>query len=108
MQKIETVDMPRSEALAGGQTTLEELKTTRQYDFRNMLIWGDNKLVKASLLKDFRGKIDLINKDPPFDLGADFTMQVPIGEEKEAIKKEQSLLELVAYNDTWGHYLEIK
>jgi adenine-specific DNA-methyltransferase len=99
MQKIETVDMPRSEALAGGQTTLEELKTTRQYDFRNMLIWGDNKLVMASLLKDFRGKIDLIYIDPPFDVGADFTMQVPIGEEKEAIKKEQSLLELVAYKN---------
>lgn len=40
MQKIETVDMPRSEALAGGQTTLGELKTSRQDDFRNMLIWG--------------------------------------------------------------------
>jgi hypothetical protein len=106
MQKIETVDMPRSEALAGGQTTLGELKTTRQYDFRNMLIWGDNKLVMASLLKDFRGKIDLIYIDPPFDVGADFTMQVPIGEEKEAIKKEQSLLELVAYNDTWGKYTD--
>lgn len=33
-------------------------------------------------------------------------MQVPIGEEKEAIKKEQSLLELVAYNDTWGKYTD--
>jgi DNA modification methylase len=102
MQKIETVDMPRSEALAGGQTTLGELKTTRQYDFRNMLIWGDNKLVMASLLKDFRGKIDLIYIDPPFDVGADFTMQVPIGEEKDAINKDQSLLEMVAYRDIWG------
>ncbi|MBP7069002.1 MAG: site-specific DNA-methyltransferase [Methanothrix sp.] len=102
MQKIETVDMPRSEALAGGQTTLGELKTTRQYDFRNMLIWGDNKLVMASLLKDFRGKIDLIYIDPPFDVGADFTMQVPIGEEKEAVQKDQSLLEMVAYRDMWG------
>jgi len=102
MQKIETVDMPRSEALAGGQTTLGELKTTRQYDFRNMLIWGDNKLVMASLLKDFRGKIDLIYIDPPFDVGADFTMQIPIGEEKEAVQKDQSLLEMVAYRDMWG------
>ena len=34
MQKIETC--PRSEALAGGQTTLGELKTTRQDDFRNI------------------------------------------------------------------------
>jgi adenine-specific DNA-methyltransferase len=33
-------------------------------DFRNRLIWGDSKLVMASLLKDFRGKIDLIYIDP--------------------------------------------
>jgi hypothetical protein len=42
MQKIETVDMPRSEALASGQTTLGELSTTVREDFRNRLIWGDN------------------------------------------------------------------
>ncbi len=102
MQKIETVDMPRSEALAGGQTTLGELKTTRQYDFRNMLIWGDNKLVMASLLKDFRGKIDLIYIDPPFDVGADFTMRAPVGEQNDTIEKDQSLLEMVAYRDMWG------
>jgi len=102
MQKIETVDMPRSEALASGQTTLGELKTTRQDDFRNMLIWGDNKLVMASLLKDYRGKIDLIYIDPPFDVGADFTMQVPVGDGKENTEKDQSLLEMVAYKDMWG------
>ena len=73
-----------------------------QEDFRNRLIWGDNKLVMASLLKDFRGKIDLIYIDPPFDVGADFTMQVPIGEEKDAVEKDQSLLEMVAYRDMWG------
>jgi adenine-specific DNA-methyltransferase len=64
-QKIETVDMPRSEALASGQTTLGELQTTMHDDFRNRLIWGGNKLVMASLLKEFRGKIDLIYIDPP-------------------------------------------
>ena len=102
MQKIETVDMPRSEALASGQTTLGELQTTMHDDFRNRLIWGDNKLVMASLLKEFRGEIDLIYIDPPFDVGADFTMQVPIGEEKDAVGKDQSLLEMVAYRDMWG------
>jgi adenine-specific DNA-methyltransferase len=102
MQKIETVDMPRSEALASGQTTFGELSTTLQEDFRNRLIWGDNKLVMASLLKDFRGKIDLIYIDPPFDVGADFTMQVPVGEENDAVEKYQSLLEMVAYRDMWG------
>jgi adenine-specific DNA-methyltransferase len=102
MQKIETVDMPRSEALASGQTTFGELSTTLQEDFRNRLIWGDNKLVMASLLKEFRGKIDLIYIDPPFDVGADFTMQVPIGDDKDAAGKDQSLLEMVAYRDMWG------
>ena len=78
MQKIETIDEPRSEAAAGGKQMLMEFekKTTRLDDFRNMLIWGDNKLVMASLLKDFKGKIDLIYIDPPFDVGADFTMNV--------------------------------
>ena len=102
MQKIETVDMPRSEALASGQTTFGDLRTTRLDDFRNMLIWGDNKLVMASLLKEFRGKIDLIYIDPPFDVGADFTMQVAIGEGNENAEKDQSLLEMVAYRDMWG------
>jgi adenine-specific DNA-methyltransferase len=72
MQKIETVDMPRSKALASGQTTLGELQTTMHDDFRNRLIWGDNKLDMASLaslLKEFRGKIDLIYINPPFDVG---------------------------------------
>jgi len=88
--------------LASGQTTLGELKTTRQDDFRNMLIWGDNKLVMASLLKDFRGKIDLIYIDPPFDVGADFTLHLSIGDGNGKVEKEQSLLEAVAYRDMGG------
>ncbi|MCI0555533.1 MAG: site-specific DNA-methyltransferase, partial [Anaerolineae bacterium] len=104
LQKIETVDQPRSEAAAAGQKDLElfEKNKTRLDDFRNMLIWGDNKLVMASLLKEFKGKIDLIYIDPPFDVGADFTMNVPIGEEKETTFKDQSTLEMVAYRDIWG------
>ena len=71
-------------------------------DFRNMLIWGDNKLALAALLEQFRGKVDLIYIDPPFDVGADFSMQVQLGEEGEQVQKEQSILEAVAYRDTWG------
>ncbi len=74
MQKIETIDEPRSQAAAKGKQGLLafEKETTRLDDFRNRLIWGDNKLVMASLLKNFKGKIDLIYIDPPFDVGADF------------------------------------
>ncbi len=102
MQKIETVDQPRSEAAALGQMDLFEKTSKRQDDFRNMLVWGDNKLVAGSLLGDFRGKVDLVYIDPPFDIGADFTMDVPIGDEKDVVEKEQSTLEMVAYRDIWG------
>src|SRR5438552_2878566 len=117
MQKIETIDEPRSRAAAEGQIELFEKTRARireesgQYpkktngangDFRNRLIWGDNKLVMASLLAEFKGRIDLIYIDPPFDVGADFTMDVPIGDEKETIGKDQSTLEMVAYRDMWG------
>jgi adenine-specific DNA-methyltransferase len=81
MQRIETVDEPRQRAESSGQLELFEKKIAahKPDDFRNRLIWGDNKLVMASLLKEFKGKIDLIYIDPPFDVGADFTMDIPIG-----------------------------
>ncbi|MGL5083465.1 MAG: hypothetical protein ACRC8A_18450 [Microcoleaceae cyanobacterium] len=47
--------------------------------FRNQWVWGDNKLVMASLLQEFKGKVDLIYIDPTFDVGADFSMSVAIG-----------------------------
>jgi len=102
MQKIESIDEPRREAAAAGQLSLFEQENKRQDDFRNRLIWGDNKLVMASLLQEFKGKVDLIYIDPPFDVGADFTMQVQIGDDKDSVQKEQSTLEMVAYRDTWG------
>ena len=102
LQKIESIDEPRSSAEGSGQMELFERQSHRQDDFRNMLIWGDNKLVMAALLRQFRGKIDLIYIDPPFDVGADFTMPIPMGDEKDTLGKDQSILEAVAYRDTWG------
>jgi adenine-specific DNA-methyltransferase len=101
LQKIESIDEPRRAAAAEGQLGLFEQQKLHQDDFRNRLVWGDNKLVMASLLKEFRGKVDLIYIDPPFDVGADFTMSVSIGEE-DSLNKEQSTLEMVAYRDMWG------
>src|SRR6267142_3045919 len=99
LQRIETVDEPRARTEAQGG--LFDAQKAHLDDFRNMLVWGDNKLVLASLLKDFRGKVDLIYIDPPFDVGADFSMSVPIGDEQETAEKDQSALEMVAYRDTW-------
>src|SRR2546430_23742 len=117
MKKIETIDEPRSRAAAEGQIELFEKTRARireesgpytkkpkgtNGDFRNRLIWSDNKLVVDSLLAEFKGKVDLIYIDPPFDVGADFTMDVLIGDEKETVGKDQSTLEMVAYRDMWG------
>ena len=68
--------------------------------WRNKLIWGENAAVMGSLLEQFSGKIDLIYIDPPFDVGADFTIDVEIGE--DLLTKQPSTIELVAYRDTWG------
>jgi adenine-specific DNA-methyltransferase len=100
MQRIETIDEPRARAEAQGD--LFDAHKAHLDDFRNQLVWGDNKLIAASLLGQFRGKVDLIYIDPPFDVGADFTMPVPIGADREFVEKDQSAMELVAYRDTWG------
>jgi adenine-specific DNA-methyltransferase len=100
LQRIETVDEPRARAEAQGG--LFDTQKAHLDDFRNMLVWGDNKLVVASILKEYSGKVDLIYIDPPFDVGADFTMEVPIGDGSEAVGKDQSVLEMVAYRDMWG------
>ena len=102
LQKVESIDEPRSTAEGTGQLELFKKQSKRQDDFRNRLIWGDNKLVMASLLAEFKGKIDLIYIDPPFDVGADFTMALPVGEGNELVGKEQSIIETVAYRDIWG------
>ncbi len=105
LQRIESIDEPRDREKASQLSLFNEdnfNKANHPDDFRNMLIWGDNKLVMASLLEQYRGKIDLIYIDPPFDVGADFSMNVQIGDKNEEIEKEQSVLEAVAYRDTWG------
>ena len=68
--------------------------------WRNKLIWGDNAVVMSSLLANFAGKIDLIYIDPPFEVGADFALDVEIGGEE--LEKAPSTMEIVAYRDTWG------
>ena len=56
----------------------------------------------SSLLEKFAGKIDLIYIDPPFATGADFTIDVAVGDKKQTIHKEHSIIEEKAYRDTWG------
>lgn len=66
----------------------------------NQLFWGDNLQVLSHLLKDYRGKIDLIYIDPPFDSKADYVKKVKIkGQKVEG--QQQNLLEEKQYTDIW-------
>lgn len=72
---------------------------TKATDF-NKLFWGDNLQVLSHLLKEYRGKIDLIYIDPPFDSKADYVKKVKIkGQKIEG--QQQSLLEEKQYTDIW-------
>ena len=87
-QIIEQVDEPREEVTKKVQTQTLPLK---EFDLRgrqlagwtNKLIWGDNKLILSSLKNgplrqeiQEQGGIKLIYIDPPFDVGADFSMNI--------------------------------
>jgi len=66
----------------------------------NKIFWGDNLQVLSHLLKEYRGKIDLIYIDPPFDSKADYIKKVKIRGEK--VEGEQlGVLEEKQYTDIW-------
>src|SRR3989338_7100945 len=130
-QVIEQVDEPRKQKPLMDANTRESGKSIRShsrsfavknnpdqlplFDFRgrqksgwnNKLIWGDNKLILASLKNgpireeiEKAGGIKLIYIDPPFDVGADFSMDIEIGD--DTFTKKPNVLEEIAYRDTWG------
>ncbi len=73
--------------------------------WENLLIWGDNFSIMSHLLKDFKGKINLIYIDPPFYTGGDFNYKIQIGE-KEISKKSKHWIRIKAYSDCWKNGLE--
>src|ERR1700726_2731902 len=108
-QSIEQIDEPRAET--SGQVAdlfAFDAQTGRQSGgWTNKLIWGDNKLVLASLKNgplrreiEAAGGLKLVYIDPPFDVGADFSFDIEVGE--ESLTKEPSIIEELAYRDTWG------
>ncbi len=108
-QTIEHVDEPRAEQDTSAQTSLFDIddRGRQLHGWTNKLIWGDNKLILSSLkngpLRDeieAQGGIKLIYIDPPFDVGADFSVDIEIGD--DTFEKEPSVFEEFAYRDTWG------
>ena len=65
----------------------------------NKIFWGDNLQVMSHLLKEYRGKIDLIYIDPPFDSKADYKKKIKLrGKE---VLSDNSAFEEKQYGDIW-------
>ncbi len=108
-QVIEQVDEPRAEKPADRalQPGLFDARGRQLKGWTNKLIWGDNKLILSSLKNgpireeiEKQGGLKLIYIDPPFDVGADFSMDIEIGD--DTFTKKPNILEEIAYRDTWG------
>ncbi|MBI3757683.1 MAG: site-specific DNA-methyltransferase [Deltaproteobacteria bacterium] len=108
-QVIEQVDEPRAEKPedTAPQLGLFDTRGRQMKGWTNKLIWGDNKLILSSLKNgplreeiEKQGGLKLIYIDPPFDVGADFSMDIEIG--GDTFTKKPNILEEIAYRDTWG------
>ena len=108
-QVIEQVDEPRAEKPedASLQLSLFDQRGRQLTGWTNKLIWGDNKLILSSLKNgplreeiERQGGLKLIYIDPPFDVGANFSMDIEIG--SDTFTKKANILEEIAYRDTWG------
>jgi adenine-specific DNA-methyltransferase len=88
---------------------------------RNRLIWTNDNLVALKTLLDekdpvsseykYRNKVDLIYIDPPFMVQDDFVTQnavdIDINKEEGVVSvKEPTIIETIAYKDTWQNGLD--
>jgi len=67
--------------------------------FLNKIFWGDNLQVMSHMLKEYRGKIDLIYIDPPFDSKADYKKKIKL--KNQQVFNDSSVFEEKQYGDIW-------
>jgi site-specific DNA-methyltransferase (adenine-specific)/adenine-specific DNA-methyltransferase len=80
---------------------LKEVHGEEVDGWRNKIFWGDNLQVMSHLLKEFRGKVDLIYIDPPFDSRANYRKSISLkSAEGDA---DYSTFEEKQYSDIWNN-----
>lgn len=79
---------------------LRERYGLEQDGWINKIFWGDNLQVMSHMLKEYRGKIDLIYIDPPFDSKADYKQQIVVKQIGKATT-DSSSFEEKQYGDIW-------
>ena len=67
--------------------------------WQNKIYWGDNLQVMSHLLKTYRGKINLIYIDPPFDSKADYKKKIEL--KGKEVENDRTAFEEKQYTDIW-------
>jgi len=96
-QTVEVTDKPRIKDDCNIPLFLGD-KYSENYpkDWKNKLIWGDNKLIMSSFVEQgWTGKVNLIYIDPPFLTGTNFMAKTKIDDELSIVVNR-------AYKDTWS------
>lgn len=78
---------------------LKESYGERKDGWMNKIFWGDNLQVMSHLLKDYRGKVQLIYIDPPFDSKADYKKKIKV--KGQNVTGDTSSFEEKQYSDLW-------
>ena len=68
-------------------------------NWHNKIYWGDNLQVMSHLLKTYRGKVDLIYIDPPFDSKADYKKKIQL--RGSTVENDRTAFEEKQYTDIW-------
>lgn len=79
---------------------LRESYGEEQNGWINKIFWGDNLQVMSHLLKEYRGQIDLIYIDPPFDSKADYKKKIEVRGIGKA-ESDSTSFEEKQYGDIW-------
>lgn len=67
----------------------------------NKIFWGDNLQVMSHLLKKYRGKVDLVYIDPPFDSKADYKKKIEL--KGKSATNDHTAFEEKQYGDMWNN-----
>ena len=79
---------------------LRESYGEEQNGWINKIFWGDNLQVMSHMLKEYRGQIDLIYIDPPFDSKADYKKIIEVRGIGKA-ESDSTSFEEKQYGDIW-------
>lgn len=80
---------------------LKETHGEDQNGWLNKIFWGDNLQVMSHLLKRYRGQVDLIYIDPPFDSKAEYKKKIELRGRK--VENDSTAFEEKQYTDIWSN-----